>query len=278
MNVAVITPEEMYRAEQAVFDTGVSSFSVMQVAGEAVGRRVHETYPSGTVRVLCGPGGNGGDGFVAAAYLANLGRQVRVYTLSDVAHLSGDVEQAAALWSGQCLPLDDAISANADITIDALFGGGLSRPLTGTAAQLANTVHGRVVSVDVPSGLDGLTARPLGPCFTADVTVTFAAYRPAHVLSPGAAYCGLVHVAEIGVPVPDKTWVQSGSPNLPRATFIFDAEQGLTRYIGNENPGPANRIEAIRRIAAGLNRPVFLRTPDPILARPNGQVTLYRID
>ena len=278
MNIAVITPEEMYRAERAVFDTGVSSFSVMQVAGEAVGRRVHETYPSGTVRVLCGPGDNGGDGFVAAAYLANLGRQVRVYTLSDVAHLSGDVEQAAALWSGQCLPLDDAISANADITIDALFGGGLSRPLTGAAAQLANTVNGRVVSVDVPSGLDGLTARPLGSCFTADVTVTFAAYRPAHVLSPGAAYCGLVHVEQIGVPVPDKTWVQSGAPDLPSTAIIFDEARDLTRFDSGKSLRPANRIEATRHAAAGLNRPVFLRTPDPILARPNGQVTLFRID
>lgn len=278
MNIAVITPEEMYRAEQAVFDTGVSSFSAMQVAGEAVGRRVHETYPSGTVRVLCGPGGNGGDGFVAAAYLANLGRQVRVYTLSDVAHLSGDVEQAAALWSGQCLPLDYAISANADITIDALFGGGLSRTLSGAAAQLASTVHGKVVSVDVPSGLDGLTATPLGPCFTAAVTVTFAAYRPAHVLSPGAAHCGMVHVAEIGVPVPKKTWVQSGAPDLPSTAIIVDDERGLPRYFGDESPEPANRIEATRRAAAGLNRPVFLRTPDPILARPNGQVTLYQID
>ena len=85
-------------------------------------------------------------------------------------------------------------------------------------------------------------------------------------------------LAEIGVPVPDKTLVQTGAPNLPREAIIFDDEHGLTRYLGDENPGPANRIEATRRVAVGLNRPVFLRAPDPILARPNRQVTLYQID
>lgn len=211
MGRPILTPQEMRAAEQAVFGAGVDSFSVMQRAGEAVAEFVHAHWPDGEIQVLCGPGGNGGDGFVAAAALAKLWRKVHVFCAVPVANLKGDAAKAAALWDGPVGTLEEALTAPHELVLDALYGGGLSRPLDGAAAALAER-PARVVSVDVPSGIDGAAARPLGPCFRAEGTITFAALRPAHVLLPAAAYCGGVMVADIGIPV--QTQAMENSPIL----------------------------------------------------------------
>jgi ADP-dependent NAD(P)H-hydrate dehydratase / NAD(P)H-hydrate epimerase len=211
MGRPILTPQEMRAAEQQVFGAGVDSFTVMQRAGNAVAEFVHAHWPEGQIQVLCGPGGNGGDGFVAAAALAKLWRKVNVFCAVPVSELKGDVARAAALWEGEVGTLEEALTAPHELVLDALFGGGLSRPLEGVAAELANR-PARVVSVDVPSGIDGATAKPLGPCFRAEGTLTFAALRPAHVLLPAAAYCGAVMVADIGVPV--QTRAMENSPAL----------------------------------------------------------------
>ena len=194
----VLTPAEMKSAEQAVFADGVDSFDVMFRAGQAVAQFLHANWPQGRVQVLCGPGGNGGDGFVAASELKRQWRDVEVFSVEPLETLKGDPARAAAEWTGPVRPLEEALTADHDIVLDGLFGGGLSRALEGAAAQLAER-NSPVVSIDVPSGLDGLTGQPLGPCFKAMGTLTFAALRPAHILSPGLAYCGQVAVADIGV-------------------------------------------------------------------------------
>ena len=167
MGRPILTPQEMRLAEQAIFAAGVDSFTVMQRAGEAVAEFVHAHWPEGQIQVLCGPGGNGGDGFVAAASLAKLWRKVEVFCAVPVADLKGDAAKAAALWDGEVGTLEEALTAPHELVLDALFGGGLSRPLEGEAAALAER-PARVVSVDVPSGIDGHTAKPLGPCFRAE--------------------------------------------------------------------------------------------------------------
>lgn len=211
MGRPILTPQEMRTAEQEVFGAGVDSFTVMQRAGNAVSEFVHAHWPEGQIQVLCGPGGNGGDGFVAAAALAKLWRKVTVFCAVPVSELKGDVAKAAALWEGEVGTLEEALTAPHELVLDALFGGGLSRPLEGITAALAER-PARVVSVDVPSGIDGASAKPLGPCFRAEGTLTFAALRPAHVLLPAAAYCGAVMVADIGVPV--QTRAMENSPAL----------------------------------------------------------------
>ncbi|MEM1397272.1 MAG: NAD(P)H-hydrate epimerase, partial [Pseudomonadota bacterium] len=198
---SIITPEEMYTAEQAVFETGRASFQLMQRAGESVADLAHKSYPTGPMIVLCGPGGNGGDGFVAAARLRDLGRSVCIYLLGSADRLRGDTRRAAELWGSEIGRLSEVHQAGPGVTIDAAFGAGLSRPLAGALASLAEALRGPIVSVDVPSGLDGLTGRPRGICFKAGMTVTFAALRPAHVLSPGQAFCGRVEIVDIDVPV-----------------------------------------------------------------------------
>lgn len=199
MGRPILTPEEMRAAEARVIAAGTSGFELMQRAGRAVAEALQASFPDGPVRVLCGPGGNGGDGFVAAAHLAAQGRQVEVFAPVPAAQLMGDAARAAQLWQGHVRPLDEAVRSGHGVTLDALFGGGLSRALDGAAATLAEE-SGAVVSVDVPSGLDGLTGVPTGPVFRADLTVTFAALRPAHILLPGRSLCGAVHIAGIGVP------------------------------------------------------------------------------
>lgn len=211
MGRPILTPQEMQTAEEAVIANGLDSFELMQRAGDAIAEFVHANWPEGSIQVLCGPGGNGGDGFVAAAKLSKLWRDVKVYCAAGVADLKGDVAKAARLWQGPVGTLEEALASECDLVLDALFGGGLSRGLEGTAAALAQR-GGRVISVDVPSGICGLRARPLGPCFAAEGTITFAALRPAHVLQPAAAYCGNVVVADIGVPV--QTRLMENSPGL----------------------------------------------------------------
>ena len=167
MGRPILTPQEMQAAEQAVFANGTDSFELMQRAGDAVAEFVHANWPEGSIQVLCGPGGNGGDGFIAASKLSKLWRDVKVYCAVPVAELKGDAAKAAKLWEGPVGTLEEALEAPHDLVLDALFGGGLSRGLEGIAAQLAQR-GGRVISVDVPSGICGLRAKPLGPCFVAE--------------------------------------------------------------------------------------------------------------
>lgn len=207
MGRMIITPQQMLAAEKAAIEAGVDSFDLMKRAGLSAAEFVHQNWPLGRIQVLCGPGGNGGDGFVAAANLVERWRDVRVYCSLPVEELSGDAAKAAAMWTGEVFSLDAALEEPTDITIDALFGTGFSRPLEGAALALAQR-GGIVASIDVPSGIDGLHAVSLGPCFLASATLTFSALKPAHMLHPAAGACGRVIAADIGVPV-ESSWMEN---------------------------------------------------------------------
>ncbi len=269
MGRPILTPEEMRLAEQAIFAAGTDSFTVMQRAGEAVAEFVHAHWPDGQIQVLCGPGGNGGDGFIAAAALAKLWRKVEVFCAVPVADLKGDAAKAAALWGGKVGTLEDALTAPHELVLDALYGGGLSRPLEGAAAALAQR-PARVVSVDVPSGLDGFTAKPLGPCFRAEGTITFAALRPAHVLLPGAAYCGAVMVADIGIPV--QTRAMENSPALWAAHLPqpgqgdYKHRRGHLKVVsGPMSSTGAARLAARAGLRAGAGLVTLLSPPSAVM-------------
>lgn len=269
MGHPIITPAEMAEAERAVFAGGTNSFEVMQTAGRAVARHLHTAFPDGRVRVLCGPGGNGGDGLVAADWLSGQGRKVDVYLMGRRGDLSGDTARAAALWSGDIQPLEDAIGARAQVTLDALFGGGLSRPLEGAAAALAGeSCH--TVSVDVPSGVDGATGRPLGPCFQADLTVTFAALRPAHVLEPGRHHCGQIEVTDIGVPITAP--VRHNTPDdwidhlpIPAGVMHKHARGRLAVVTGGPGETGAARLAARAGLRGGAGLVTLLCPPSALL-------------
>ncbi|PIW29133.1 MAG: bifunctional ADP-dependent NAD(P)H-hydrate dehydratase/NAD(P)H-hydrate epimerase [Rhodospirillales bacterium CG15_BIG_FIL_POST_REV_8_21_14_020_66_15] len=218
---------QMGRADAATIKGGVPGIELMETAGAAVAERAAALFSGRPVAVLCGPGNNGGDGFVAARLLKERGAEVRLYLLGDVAKLGGDAALAAGRWSGGAEPLTPGFDPAGAAVIDALFGAGLTRPLEGTAAAVAGSLNGAdaaVLAVDIPSGVTGDTGAVGGAAIKARETVTFCRRKPGHFLMPGAAYCGAVRVADIGIPDavvaaqnPD-TWVNSADlwwPDFP---------------------------------------------------------------
>jgi NAD(P)H-hydrate epimerase len=193
----------MYRADAAAIAGGVSGLELMEVAGAAIADAVQDRWPTGDVLVLCGPGNNGGDGFVAARLLTEAGRQVRLALLGPVDKLEGDAGVNAARWNGAVLPMAPSLIEGADVVIDALFGAGLGRPLDGVAKETIEALAASnlpCVAVDVPSGVHGDTGQVLGAAAQADLTVTFFRRKPGHLLYPGRGLCGEVRVADIGIP------------------------------------------------------------------------------
>jgi hydroxyethylthiazole kinase-like uncharacterized protein yjeF len=194
----------MYRADaDAVSRGGITSLNLMEHAGAALGEALCARWPTGRVVVLCGPGNNGGDGFVAARMLAEQGRDVRLALLGDITGLQGDAAANAARWNGEILPLDIAVLDGADIVLDALFGAGLTREVDGVAREVIEAINEQgiaCVSVDVPSGVDGDTGKVRGVAPQAALTVTFFGRKPGHLLYPGRRLCGEVRVADIGIP------------------------------------------------------------------------------
>jgi NAD(P)H-hydrate epimerase len=203
-DLAVLTTRQMYEADRLAIAGGIAGSALMEAAGAAVAGAVMSRRAPQPVLVLCGPGNNGGDGFVAARHLAAAGWPVRVALLGPRDALKGDAAGAAAAWRGAVLPLDDAAPAAGELVVDALFGAGLGRPLDGRPAELARrcaALGSAVVAVDVPSGLPGDGAEPLGGlAFRAETTVTFFRKKPAHLLMPAREFCGEVILAEIGIP------------------------------------------------------------------------------
>ena len=199
---ALLTPAQMTAADQIAMRSGISGMALMEAAGAAVAKAVAARWPKQPVVVLCGPGNNGGDGFVAARHLQEAGWQVRVGLLGDPAQLRGDAAKHAACWRGPIVAATPELLHGATLVIDALFGAGLSRPVSGTAAELISWLAENnvvVCAVDIPSGVEGATGEVLGVAAPADITVTFFKKKPGHVLMPGKRLCGDIILADIGI-------------------------------------------------------------------------------
>ena len=203
MSYEIISVAQMRAIDEGAAAAGVPTMTLMENAGRAVAEAIVQRFSPRPTAVLCGPGNNGGDGWVVARTLRALGWRVWVETLVPRDQLKGDAATAAAAWSGETLAIGED-NPMPELVVDALFGAGLSRPLEGEAARLAKALAGapeRIVAVDVPSGLDGDSGEAReGLCFRAGLTVTFVRKKPAHVLMPGRAFCGEVVVADIGAP------------------------------------------------------------------------------
>lgn len=201
--IELLYPCEMARADAGAIASGISGQTLMDRAGTAVADAVARRALSTRVGILCGPGNNGGDGFVAARVLAQRGFRVQVALLGDRDALAGDAAAAARRWTGPVEPAETFDIAAMDLIVDALFGAGLSRDLEGAALALVERLAASakpIIAVDLPSGLDGATGAVRGAAAPAVETVTFFRRKPGHLLLPGRALCGRVRLADIGIP------------------------------------------------------------------------------
>ena len=200
MSGEILSNEEMRRADAMAVEAGIPSFTLMKNAGRAVADVIASRYQPCRVAVLCGPGNNGGDGFVVARLLSEQGFDVLVACGGEP---NGDAAEAAAQWRGARAPLSPAAIDGAGLIVDALFGAGLSRPLeAGYRALIEAVNHANVpiVAIDMPSGVDGDSGQVRGIAVEADITITFFRLKPAHLLMPGRDLCGEPLLADIGIP------------------------------------------------------------------------------
>ncbi|WP_261402844.1 NAD(P)H-hydrate epimerase [Chenggangzhangella methanolivorans] len=286
--IELLTPSEMASVDAAAIAGGVSGETLMEAAGAAVADAASRRFREARrVLVLAGPGNNGGDGFVAARLLAESGHDVTVALLGEKAALKGDAGAMAARWVGPTIDVRDARPSGADLVIDALFGAGLSRPLEGRAAaavEAANRSGKPILAVDIPSGVDGATGRPIGEVFIrAAATVTFVRLKPGHVLLPGRSFCGSVDLADIGAP--SEAVAEPGAktflnrPALWRDAIPEPSIEGhkysrghVAVWSGPALAGGASRLAATAALRAGAGA-VTLLGPRPALEAHAAHVT-----
>ncbi|HEX4862244.1 MAG TPA: NAD(P)H-hydrate dehydratase [Rhizomicrobium sp.] len=236
----------------------------MENAGRAVADEICKRWTKRPTAVLCGPGNNGGDGYVVARLLKERGWDVWVESLVDIAVLKGDAAEMAKRWSGKTVAMSD-LELGAELYVDAMFGAGLSRPLEGAARQFAELFQVvDVVSIDVPSGLCGdmdkfENARPgwIGPrnaCIMAALTVTFFRKKLVHVLERGR--CGEIVVADIGIPdaATEGAELFENGPALWRYPWPREYGNKYTRGHCVVVSGPAYATGAARLAARGALR------------------------
>jgi hydroxyethylthiazole kinase-like uncharacterized protein yjeF len=198
----VLTTTEMERADRLTIAEGTPGFALMLSAGQAVAEAAMDLVEEGPILVVAGRGNNGGDGFVAAAELAARGREVSVILLCERDSLQGEAASAARGWKYPVLPFNPQAIGRPALIIDALFGAGLNRPVKGDPQQMIEAINANgapVLSVDLPSGINGTSGAVMGVAVRAAETVTFFRRKPAHLLLPGRIHCGRVRVADIGI-------------------------------------------------------------------------------
>ncbi len=198
----VLNTAEMERADRLTIAAGTPGFALMLSAGQAVAEAAMDLVGEGPIMVVAGGGNNGGDGFVAAAELAARGREVSVILLCERDSLQGDAASAARGWKYPVLPFNPQAIGKPALIIDALFGAGLNRPVKGEPHDVIEAINSNgapVLSIDLPSGVNGTTGAIMGVAVRATETVTFFRRKPAHLLLPGRFHCGRVRVADIGI-------------------------------------------------------------------------------
>jgi hydroxyethylthiazole kinase-like uncharacterized protein yjeF len=201
--IELLTNIEMRAADAAMIAGGVPGIELMEAAGAAVAERAAQMCATpGPVLIICGPGNNGGDGFVAARLLSERGYDVRLALIGERTALKGDAAGVAAKWKGETRSFDPSLIPGCGLIIDAVYGSGLSRDIDGAARAAVHAINAAekpVLAVDIPSGVDGDTGHVRGVAVKATSTITFFRFKPGHILLPGRALCGEKHLAQIGI-------------------------------------------------------------------------------
>jgi hydroxyethylthiazole kinase-like uncharacterized protein yjeF len=282
----ILTPGEMAQADRRTIEDGTPGIVLMEKAGRAVADTILARHPAGTpVAVVCGPGNNGGDGFVCARLLSERGCNVHVMLLGERDAIKGDAALALQRWTGEVTRVDKEALMKTGAIVDALFGAGLSRPLTGDAAEAVAAINAarragaRVLAVDLPSGVDGTTGAVQGVAVQADETVTFCRKKPGHLLLPGRAFTGEVQIADIGIA--DATVTACGSQMFENVPELWHGSFPQPKLDGHKYSrghaivvsGPMFMTGAARlaaraalRVGAGLVTVAAAKDAIPVLA------------
>ena len=254
MSRPILTAEQMRAAEARVIADGTPETMLMERAGRALAEAVRLHVGPREVLILCGPGNNGGDGYVAARHLAAMGYLVRVGALADPT--ADAARWAKGQWDGPVEPF--ASAAEAPIVVDCLFGTGLGRGLDESVFQrLLFLVDKALVAVacDLPSGVGANDGTLLSPVGQYDLTITFGALKPAHRLMPAMPHMGRVVLADIGIDA-DTRWFEIGAPDLPALEPDgHKYSRGLVHCLAGQMPGAiALAATAAARYGAGYVR------------------------
>lgn len=257
----VLTAAQMRAAEQRAIADGSSVAELMERAGTGVATWVHRLSAGSPVLILCGPGNNGGDGYVAARVLAERGVPVRVAAFGDP-----QTEAAAAArgaWNGPVEAFPNELS-DAPIVVDALFGTGLARPLDRPVAHAIAGLVGSArlsIAVDLPSGANSDTGEALGSVGLADFTLTLAlgALKPVHILQPSAAHCGEVRIVDIGLGCDLSSGVETvGTPRIVRPNGeSHKYSRGMVAVVSGPMHG-ASELAALAAYRAGAGYVLLL--------------------
>lgn len=201
--IELLTPKEMGETDRLAIARGpFSGVELMRNAGQAVAAVILQRFPMApTVHVLCGPGNNGGDGFVVARILSDAGALVSVWSEGEP-RTGTDAAMARNEYMGEARALGGFACTAGDLIVDAIFGAGLTRevpPIVTRAIRTAREAGAHCLAIDLPSGVSGGSGKILGDAFDAHVTVTFVRKKPGHLLLPGKLRCGEMIVADIGI-------------------------------------------------------------------------------
>lgn len=233
----ILSTHQMKLAEHAACTGRTTSFTLMQRAGKAVADEIISHYEKQPVLVLCGAGNNGGDGFIAAALLKKKNWAVRAACAVDIYDLQGDAARAAEGWTGEVLSFDTLTIPEDGLIVDAVFGTGLSRPIDGqiydTLMSLRDT-DCPIIAVDVPSGVNADTGECQDCTPQAELTITFARKKPAHLLLPAREASGELVVADIGIAddviEPLAPFILENSPALSWGQADFNKPMNAHKY------------------------------------------------
>ena len=252
----ILTAAGMRAAEAAAVASGATVESLMARAGREVATAVRRLCGASPVLILCGPGNNGGDGYVAARLLRDAGVDVRV------AATAGPKTDAAIAarseWSGPAEAFSEAEPAA--VVVDAVFGSGLTRSLDpALAGQLAALMDAAQLSVaiDMPSGLSTDDGKILGTIAEFDVTLALGAVKPCHVLQPGARHCGEIRLLDVGVAVASDITVIAKPVVEPPGPDAQKFTRGMVAVVGGAMPGAA-RLASIAAMHAGAGYVLLL--------------------
>lgn len=239
-------------AEAAAVAAGIPPLILMERAAAGAALAIARTWSPRPALILCGPGNNGGDGYGIAQHLGARGFDITIAALGPASAAPASV--IAARWPGQVIALSQAPPAA--LLVDALFGTGLSRPLSEEVqVQLRRLAAAGpdVAAIDIVSGVDADTGTDLGAVLEADLTIAFATAKRGHLVGPGAARCGRLVTVDIGLePGPAPLRIVPRPRRLPLARDVHKFQRGAVLVVeGEARRGGASRLTALAALRSG---------------------------